>query len=159
MDSPPATAGNDGTPFRDFDAFFQELYDLFARAECWRLFDDTVPVLEELKAKGFRLGIISNWDHRLYSIVEQLGLSPYFEQVTASSAVGTAKPGKRIFEAALASMKTRASESLHIGDSLEDDYHGASRAGMKAVLLNRQRKAYNGVVRIDSLRHLQGLLE
>jgi putative hydrolase of the HAD superfamily len=149
--------GNLGA-FDNFDAFFQELYDLFARAECWRLFDDTVPVLRELKAKEFRLGIISNWDHRLYSIVEQLGLSSYFEQVTASSAIGTAKPGKRIFEAALESMKTCAADSLHIGDSLEDDYHGASRAGIKAVLLNRQRKAYNGVVQIDSLRQLPSLL-
>src|SRR5438552_2356374 len=44
--SPPKEAeGNDGSPFRDFDAFFRELYDLFARAECWRLFDDAVPVL------------------------------------------------------------------------------------------------------------------
>ncbi len=150
--------GNLGA-FDNFDAFFQELYDLFARAECWRLFDDTVPVLQDLKANGFRLGIISNWDHRLFSIVEQLGLSPYFEQVTASSAVGIAKPGKRIFEAALQAMRVPASESLHIGDSLEDDYHGASRAGLKAVLLNRQRKAYNGVVRIDSLRQLPGLLK
>ena len=39
--------------FDNFDAFFQELYDLFARAECWRLFEDTLPVLNELKAKGF----------------------------------------------------------------------------------------------------------
>lgn len=130
--------GNLGA-FDNFDAFFHELYDLFARAECWRLFDDTMPVLKELKTKGLRLAIISNWDHRLYSIVEQLGLSSYFEQVTASSAVGIAKPGKRIFEAALESMKIPAASGLHIGDSLEDDYHGASRAGIKAVLLNRQR--------------------
>ena len=88
--------GNLGA-FDNFDAFFHELYDLFARAECWRLFDDTIPVLKTLKEKGFRLGIISNWDHRLFSIVEQLGLAAYFEQVTASSAVGTAKPGQADF--------------------------------------------------------------
>jgi len=177
MDSPPTTAGNDGTPFRDFEAFFQELYDLFARAECWRLFDDTVPVLKHLKSKGLRLAIISNWDHRLFSIVKQLGLSEYFEKVTASSAVGSAKPGKRIFEAALAEMHISAAEGLHVGDSLEDDYYGASRAGLKAVLLDRahplsptggpaprrlrgrQHKAYNGVVRIESLQQLPDHIE
>ena len=104
--------------FDNFDAFFQELYDLFARAECWRLYDDTVPVLQELKRRNFRLGIISNWDHRLFSIVEQLGLGSFFEQVTASAAVGTAKPGKRIFESALKLMKAAAHESLHVWDSL-----------------------------------------
>jgi len=131
--------GNLGA-FKDFDGFFQELYDLFARAECWRLFDDTVPVLKQLQNAGFRLGIISNWDHRLFSIVEQLGLTPFFEQVTASSKVGVAKPGKRIFEAALASMGVGAAHSIHVGDSLEDDYFGAQRAGMKAVFLDRHRK-------------------
>ena len=150
--------GNLGA-FDNFDAFFHELYDLFARAECWRLFEDTVPVLEELKGRNFRLGIISNWDHRLFSIVEQLGLSRYFERVTASAVVGSAKPGKKIFEAALAAMKASATESLHVGDSLEDDFHGASRAGLSAVLLDRHRKAYNGVTRIETLHDLPALLE
>jgi len=145
--------------FKDFDGFFRELFDLFARAECWRLFDDTVPVLEDLKKKGYRLGIISNWDHRLFTIVEQLGLTSYFETVTASSAVGSAKPGKRIFEAALEAMKAEAGHSVHIGDSLEDDYHGASHAGLSAVLLDRHGKAYNDVVRIESLHQLSNILK
>ena len=145
--------------FDDFDAFFRELYDLFARAECWRLFDDSVPILSRLKADGFRLGIISNWDHRLFSIVEQLSLSSYFEQVIASSAVGTAKPGRRIFETALQAMRAAPSECLHVGDSLEDDYHGAMRAGLRAVLLDRQRKAYNEVTRIETLDELPDLLK
>jgi putative hydrolase of the HAD superfamily len=145
--------------FEDFDGFFHELYDLFARAECWRLFDDTVPALDELKGKGLRLGIISNWDHRLFSIVEDLGLSRYFEKVTASAVVGSAKPGPRIFEAALASMGAEAAHSIHVGDSLEDDYHGASRAGLRAVLIDRHRKAYNDVVRIESLHQLSNILK
>jgi putative hydrolase of the HAD superfamily len=158
MDPLPVAAGDDGMPFRDFDAFFEELYDLFARAECWRLFDDTVPVLDELKKKGFRLAIISNWDHRLFSIVEQLGLAGYFEQVIASSQIGVAKPGKRIFEAALEAMRAAPEDGLHVGDSLEDDYHGAARAGLSAVLLNRHGKPYNGVTRIETLHGLFPLL-
>ena len=154
--------GNLGA-FRRFRlAFFRELYDVFARAECWRLFDDTIPLLDDLKGKGYRLGIISNWDHRLFSIVDPVESRPRLaisEKVTASSVVGTAKPGKRIFEAALEAMHAPAEVCLHIGDSLEDDYHGASRAGLKAVLLDRHKKAYNGVVRIDSLRQLPDLLE
>ncbi len=70
--------------FDHFDAFFHELYDLFARAECWRLFEDTLPVLEELKRRRYRLGIISNWDHRLFSIVEQLGLYNWGSPATLS---------------------------------------------------------------------------
>lgn len=144
--------------FDDFDAFFQELYDLFAKAECWRLYDDTVPALETLKGQGLRLAIISNWDHRLFSIVEQLGLSDFFEHVSASSVVGAAKPSKKIFEFALQSMKAEAADCVHIGDSLEDDYHGASRAGLRPVLIDRHRK-YNDVVRIESLHQLSDLIK
>jgi putative hydrolase of the HAD superfamily len=156
--------------FKNFDAFFEELYDLFARAECWRLFDDTLPVLERLKAEGYRLGIISNWDHRLFTIVEQLGLSSFFEHVTASSKVGSAKPGRRIFQHALKALNVPVSQTMHVGDSLVDDYHGAVAAGLQAVFLDRNRaptreslrrsraKAYNGVVRIESLDELLPLL-
>jgi putative hydrolase of the HAD superfamily len=149
--------GNLGA-FDDFDLFFQELYDLFARAECWRLFDDTVSTLEELQRRRFRMAIISNWDHRLFSIVEQLGLSRFFEQIIASAAVGVAKPGLGIFKAALGEMGAEPADCLHIGDSLEDDYHGAQRAGLKAVLLNRHNKPYNDVVAVHTLTDLIPLL-
>ena len=66
MDLPLTTAEDDRMPFKNFDAFFQELYDLFAQAECWRLFDDTIPTLEVLKKRGVHIAIISNWDHRLF---------------------------------------------------------------------------------------------
>jgi len=160
MDPPLTPAGDDKSfcPFQDFDAFFHELYDLFARAECWRLYDDTIPTLDHLKAKGYRLAIISNWDHRLFSIVDQLGLSGYFEHVTASSVVGVAKPGKKIFEAALASMKTAPGVSVHIGDSFTDDYFGARDSGLHAVLLDRPGKGYNDAVQIRSLQELPALL-
>lgn len=55
-------------------------------------------------------------------------------------------------------MKVLSHESLHVGDSLEDDFHGASRAGLAAVLLDRHRKAYNGVARIETLLDLPALL-
>ena len=140
--------------FSDFDAFFEELYDLFARAECWRLFDDTVEALSALKKAGYRLAIISNWDHRLFSIVEQMGLSPYFEAVVASSAVGIAKPGAGIFQHALKTLNIVAPEALHIGDSLTDDYHGARQAGLHAVWLDRKGQGGADVSKMKTLIEL-----
>ena len=143
--------------FKDFEAFFAELYDLFARAECWRLFDDVRPALDQLRGAGYRLGILSNWDHRLFSIVEALGLSD-FETVTASAAVGVAKPSPGIFHKALESMSVPAADALHVGDSLVDDVQGATSVGMRGVLLDRRGKPYNGVTVIRSLRELLGVL-
>jgi len=81
--------------------------------------------------------MISNWDHRLFSIVEGLGLTSYFEQVFASSAVGVAKPGVGIFRRAVETLGIEPTRAMHLGDSLEDDYLGAKRAGLQAVLLDR----------------------
>jgi putative hydrolase of the HAD superfamily len=145
--------------FDDFDAFFAELYDLFARAECWRLFDDTLPALDLLKAKGYRLAILSNWDHRLFTIVEQLGLSSYFETVIASSSVGSSKPARRIFEAALNAMKITPERCVHVGDSVTDDYEGARLMGIQPVLIDRSARAYNGFIRMTSLMQLPDVIQ
>jgi putative hydrolase of the HAD superfamily len=144
--------------FQDFPAFFSELYDYFATAECWRLFDEVVPVLDTLKAAGYPMVIVSNWDHRLFAIVKDLGLEGYFKQVFASAAVGIAKPGAGIFKKAIEALEVGPGEALHIGDSLEEDYYGAQRAGLQAILLDRPHKAYNGVSRIRSLQDLIPLL-
>lgn len=143
-----------GSAFDDFDAFFEELYDLFAQAECWRLFSDTVPTLEGLKRKGYRMGIISNWDRRLFGIVEQLGLSGFFEHVAASAVVGVPKPGRRIFESAMTAMNVRAEDCLHVGDSVADDYEGARQAGLTPLLIDRSERAYNRVTRMKALTEL-----
>jgi putative hydrolase of the HAD superfamily len=144
--------------FEDFEAFFEELYDLFARPECWRLFEDSVPLLETLKRRGLRIGMISNWDQRLLSIVEGLGIRSYFDGIWASSAVGVAKPGPGIFHKALEGLQVPPEASLHVGDSVTDDYHGARSVGMHAALLDRRARAYNGLVRITSLHEVPALL-
>ena len=140
------------------DAVLADLHRTFDDPAHFHLFPDALPTLHALREYGYRLGIISNWDHRLFSIVEQLNLTSYFETVTASSAVGVAKPGRGIFTTALAAMKVPAQACLHVGDSFIDDYQGATAAGLRAVLLDRHGKLYNGAVRIDSLRELPALL-
>ncbi len=145
--------------FSDFEVFFDDLYERFARPDVWRLYDDVLPTLNHLKARHYRLAMISNWDHRLFSLVEGLGLSPYLETVIASSSVGTPKPGARIFEAALKKVNVPPAQAVHVGDSLEDDYHGATRAGLQAVLLDRHRKAYNGITRVGTLHEFADLLK
>ena len=78
-------------------------------------------------------------------------MGSYFEQVIASAAVGVAKPEAGIFRQALQAFGVNAAQSLHVGDSLGDDYYGARKAGLQAVLLDRHRKTYNGVVCIQTL--------
>src|SRR5213083_2836034 len=78
------------------DAFFPELYERFASAKVWRVFDDVRPALVKLKAQGMKLGIISNWDERLRPLLDQLELTPFFDVIVVSTEVGCCKPAPEI---------------------------------------------------------------
>lgn len=123
------------------------LYAQFASADAWQVYDDVWPVLDQLKAQGVPLGVISNFDERLPDVLEGLGLVDYFDVVTSSFEHGVAKPHASIFEATfdkllgenggLAGGPKRYETCLHVGDHLAKDYEGARAAGASARLLIR----------------------
>ncbi|HUN59026.1 MAG TPA: HAD-IA family hydrolase [Candidatus Binataceae bacterium] len=122
--------------FDDFDSYFDELFAYFADPANWVADDGAVKLVDQLKQSGYQLGIVSNFDYRLYGIMEGLGLSRYFASTTISSEAGWAKPDPRIFTAALAQHKTAPNEALHVGDSAHLDVVGAHAAGIAAVLID-----------------------
>lgn len=125
---------------KEFEAFFEELYDLFANPHVWRLYPETLAVLKALKKKRKCLGIISNWDSRLFKLCDGLGISDYLDFVLASAVFGASKPNFRIFQEALFRARVSPEEAVHVGDSLEDDVRGAQSAGMRAILIDRKEK-------------------
>ena len=116
------------------DKFFSELYDRFASAKVWRVFDDVRPTLLRLKTQGIKLGIISNWDERLRPLLHQLELTPFFEAIVISSEVGHCKPSPQIYREALRLLDLPAGQVLHVGDSKDEDVVGARQSGLKAVI-------------------------
>jgi len=148
-------------PLTDFDAFFHELYDLFAGPECWQLYPETIDVLEEFQKRGKRMCVISNWDSRLLNLCKGFALEKYFEFILISAVFGASKPNPRIFQEALRCAGAKPSEAVHIGDSLEDDVQGALKAGMKAVFLDRHERRtehYAHFKDIPVVTDLRGLL-
>jgi putative hydrolase of the HAD superfamily len=137
----------------NFDEFFDEVYDTFRDSQGWILFPETREVLKELKNRGLKLGVISNFDDRVYSVMESLKIRPYFDAVTISSETGYSKPDPEIFQAAVKALGVPASEILLIGDSLRDDIEAGARAGLTAVLIDR-----TGRRGIASLREVFALL-
>jgi len=137
-----------------FDAYFDELYDLFALGDVWRVFDDVIPTLDALAARGLRCAVVSNWDSRLGQLLERLELGRWFEFVFSSAQVGYRKPDPRIFEHALARLGAAADRTVHVGDSYEDDVVGARRAGVAPLLINRDGPAPE---RVPALRTLADL--
>ena len=68
------------------------------------------------------------------------------------------KPDRGIFEEALKQANVAPHESMHVGDSVDNDFFGAERLGIRALLINR---GYHGNVAtsIDSLTKIVDLVD
>ena len=117
--------------------FFPALYERFAEASAWRMFEDVVPALDALTLRGIKLGVISNWDERLRELLRGLELDRYFEMYAISCEVGFPKPSPIIFDHAARKLGLPPNAILHIGDSPDPDVTGARAAGFCAMRIDR----------------------
>jgi putative hydrolase of the HAD superfamily len=135
------------------------LYDEFIKYETYRLYPDVLPALEALRERGVALGIISNWEGWLESLLLHLQIRDFFATTTISGHHGVEKPDPRIFELALRGLGVAPAEAAHVGDSVPHDVEGARRAGLLPVLIDRHgahgRREY---LRIADLRELPAAL-
>ncbi len=146
--------------FERFDEFFHQVFHVFEDHRSWQLFPETASTLSRLKAQGLELGIISNFDSRLFAVMRGLGIAEVFDTVTISSLAQAAKPAPKIFHLALEKHAVDPEEALHIGDSLRDDVEGAKKAGIHSILLDRDGIQHGeGVRTIKSLEEVFPLLD
>ena len=138
----------------NFDRFFDEVYETFRDSQGWSLFPETVEVLQELKKRQMKLGVISNFDSRIYSVMESLHIRHFFDAVVLSSETGFSKPDIEIFEAAIDAIGLPPSRILFVGDNLEDDVRAGMRAGLNSILIDRRNRHADQVhiQRISSLK-------
>ncbi|RME40470.1 MAG: HAD family hydrolase [Planctomycetota bacterium] len=97
-----------------------------------------VPVLEELRRAGLKLGIVSNTHFPGFAIdgfLAEEGLLDFFPVRVYSSDVRFMKPNPRIFQLALERMAVAPGRALFVGDRPDKDVSGAARVGMRTVLL------------------------
>ena len=115
---------------------FRRLWDYYGETGAWELFGDVEAALDRLGAV-VRLGVISNFDARLWPLLRGHGLLERFEVVVHSSAVGVVKPREGIFHAACRGAGVEPWEALHVGDDPVRDWAGARAAGMGVWELRR----------------------
>jgi putative hydrolase of the HAD superfamily len=125
------------TQFDDFDRFFEAVFQHFATEIPWIVYPETIAVLDALQQSGIALGIVSNFDSRIYAVLKALQLADDFQSVTISTEVGAAKPDRQIFEAALNKHGYDASMAWHVGDSRKEDVAGAIAAGLRGIWVDR----------------------
>ena len=148
-----------GLPRAELAPLHEELFSRFADPATFALHPGAIELLERLRARGLKVGIVSNWSHRLPRLLEDLGVSRRVDFVLCSALERLEKPEPAIFERALARAGVAAEEALHAGDDYEKDFLGASRAGLRAVLVDHSRTARAEVTpRVHALVELDELV-
>jgi putative hydrolase of the HAD superfamily len=135
--------------------------DTLLAALRFHAYPDALPALEELRARGLRIVVVSNWDASLHERLEETGLAALVDGAVASAELGHAKPDPRIFAHALELAGAPPEAALHAGDTLEADVEGALAAGLRAVLVARDGAAAAppGIPVVGALTELPALCQ
>src|SRR5829696_611264 len=118
----------------------------------FRTYPEVPGTLRELRRRGIRLVVVSNWDVSLHERLAETGLAPLVDGAVASAEAGCAKPDSAIFALGLALAGAAPEEAWHAGDSPEADVAGAMGAGIRPVLVAR-----DGAPRVPSVAAIAGL--
>jgi FMN hydrolase / 5-amino-6-(5-phospho-D-ribitylamino)uracil phosphatase len=125
-------------------------------SENFELFEDALPVLEELRAAKLRLGLVSNGIRDLHEFVAHHRLD--VDAIVGSRAHGYVKPHPTIFHAALQQLAVEPAAAVMVGDSLEEDVEGARALGMRAILIDREDRHPDVEERLTDLYGLPAAL-
>ena len=130
---------------------------IFARGRCY---ENTFPVLRELRSKGFRTAIVSNtswgspaslWREEMMRI----GLHEQMDALVFDRDVGWRKPAKPIFEFALEKLQAHPDKCIFVGDEPRWDLDGAHAFGIDAILIDRRPDTPSEQ---HTIKHLSDLL-
>ena len=101
------------------------------------LYDDVVDTLKTVKARGLKVGLLTNLQTEIDSMCRELGIAPYIDFIVTSGEVGADKPQPPIFLRALELAKARPAEAIHVGDQYQNDCQGARGVGINPLLIDR----------------------
>lgn len=104
------------------------------KSQCFEYVNpDVYRLLEELKARGLRLAIISNCSSEEVQVIRQSKIYGYFDQIVLSYEVNMKKPDVGIYKKCCDLLGVGANECIFIGDGGSNELEGAKMAGMKAI--------------------------
>ena len=117
---------------------FRLAYEYFASPKAFVLAEGFPEVLSLLHNFGLKSAILSNWDERLHRLLSAFGLEQAFEVVFTACEMGVGKPEPEAFYLVCEALGVEPEEALMVGNDPEEDYEGARRAGLKALLYQGQ---------------------
>jgi HAD superfamily hydrolase (TIGR01549 family) len=132
-------------------AHAEDVWELLG-PQSFAVFPEVPHVLRQLREAGIPVAIVSNWPCGLSHFCDHLGIASQVDHILCSAELGVSKPDRRIFEEACRRLGTAAGRTLHVGDSVVDDFKGALEAGLKALLV--QRSPVDGALAEGSIQGL-----
>ncbi len=139
------------------EAAAREMYDEWAGNQHFHLYEEVPEVLRELHGAGCRLGLISNSHRCLSSFQSHFELEGLIAAAISSHEHGYMKPHPSIFEAALKLLEAEPHAAVMVGDSFAHDIQGATRLGMKGVLVSRSGRSAPPPGDVPIIRNLREL--
>lgn len=133
-----------------------EMTRAWERAEHFELYEDALPVLDELRARRLKLGLLSNTGRDLDVFVSHHGIE--VDAILTSRIHGKAKPHETIFRAMLEKLAVAPATAVMVGDDPDDDFAGAHAVGMQAWLVDREGRFPEHSHRLTDLRALPAAL-
>ena len=141
-------------------AHARAVYDVILHEQPFDLVAGARELLQWARAKGYRLGLVSNWGTDLPRLLDRLELTPFFDVIVISAQFGMEKPNPRIFRKAVSDLGLSPSEVLYIGDDYYNDGIGAWAAGLTPLLVdNHDRYGAGEFPRVHDLGEVRAYLE
>jgi HAD superfamily hydrolase (TIGR01549 family) len=135
-----------------------EVWAAVRREGLWQAEPTAARVLSEVGRRGYRLGLVSNFEDTLPGILAELGLAAHFEQMIVSDLVGVAKPDPRILRMACERLGVHPSEALYVGDH-PFDVLCAAEAGVDVAWLAAAEERLPAAVPYEPQYRLGELVE
>jgi len=127
------------------------------------LYEDSLPVVRELRARGVRTALVSNCSHNTRPLVERLGLEEEFDQVILSVEVRAMKPDPAIYRITLDRLGVADPTRAIFVDDQTSYCDGAAAVGMRTYLILRPEEALEGrpenAEAYETIETLDALLE
>lgn len=140
----------------DKDFVASQIDELWWNYSGVQVFPEVESTLSELKARSFKIGLVSNgYKKDLDHVLGKLDIEKWFDSIVCIDSCNCSKPNKEIFLFALEDLGIKAHEAIFVGDSVQYDYEGALKVGIKPYLIDRE-----GIIqgKYDKIRNLTELL-
>lgn len=113
-----------------------------------KLYDDAKYILDTLKGKGIKLGMITDgYKVTQKNKLEALNIGDYFEHIVVTDELGREfwKPHQKPYEIIKEKLGLEYENMVYVGDNVSKDFVTANKLGMNTIFINRVEGVYSGI--------------